>query len=535
MSILIANVGTSDIAIKVDAHYLPLGFDRNEINLKAPDPSTPEGISWHERKSLVENKLSETLRLPPKTRYRHICKALLAAYKKDPDCWHPRISIGRILGIINSVLKTETQEQSKKIVIQIYLIVTDQPETEEFGHPNDSVHAFDIIQQWLERENSKLPLKEYQKLELQKKVINVPAINEDLLHEYYYNLFQEFGPNDTLYLSVKGGTTQMQQALKVQALASNTKAQIFLSPRPDVIKILAGQPSDCQPIVYWRYQQNQRFQTVNLLLQQWDFQGAALLLQAWQESLQSLITEEQSKLQEYFQQIDKVLYGLNLAVAHLNLDLKSTVGYACKVDILKTLLEHYSSDGNDSIDSGSLYAQCRIYDDLGQIAHFLIRLGSFYETSQRSCIKKLGGTCTRQIDKNRKTRGEYIQQLMAEKYQMMENHPDPMFFWEKLDFWYKNRNQIAHNALGINADRIQEVYDQRKDIDTAACPYDEILLTMQQILHEIDRIDCAEESKTIMQAMPYDDYGLYGAIREWAIATLQTTTSMIAPPNHGII
>ena len=31
MTILIANIGTSDIAVEISGHYIPIGFNRNEI------------------------------------------------------------------------------------------------------------------------------------------------------------------------------------------------------------------------------------------------------------------------------------------------------------------------------------------------------------------------------------------------------------------------------------------------------------------------------------------------------------------------
>ncbi|MBW4598420.1 MAG: hypothetical protein KME29_02100 [Calothrix sp. FI2-JRJ7] len=33
MTILIANIGTSDLLIKIDDYYVPVGFDRSEPNI----------------------------------------------------------------------------------------------------------------------------------------------------------------------------------------------------------------------------------------------------------------------------------------------------------------------------------------------------------------------------------------------------------------------------------------------------------------------------------------------------------------------
>lgn len=554
MSILVANIGTSDIAIKVGDYYLPIGFDRSEPNLEEPDPDTPEGVAWRERQMLVDKQLQADLNIAPRTKYRDACEAILSAYRADPETWHPRISIGRLQGVINSVLEAEAKVQQSQSTTTAYLIVTDQPKTEVRGYPTDTIYAFDIIQAWLSRQRPALVSGESAPLKLVPNTIRVPAIHEDLLHEHYYQLFQTFTPDDIIYLSVKGGTYQMQQALKVQALASNTKAQIFLSPKPQVNKILVGQPSDCQRIAYWRYQQNQKYQTVQLLLDRWDFDGAAVLLENWEATLQALVTDDQATLQDHQVKVTQATRGLQMAVAHLNLDSQAADGLAGNHRELLALLGKFSSLEN-------LYAQCKIYAELKQISHFLSRLGSFYEATQNDLIEKLGGLQYLDTQKrgpweiqvkaletgapdlwqllgrtfkwrspadypeafglrDRFKKRSFIKTLIEYAYgNLPSNQPLSLNHWKKLDFWYDIRNQLMHGAKGINEDRLEAVYQQREAKHQIACPYGDILPTMAAILTDLSQISSAAEASPAWQD---PGYGLYEQIRHWAIATLKS-------------
>lgn len=558
MSILIANIGTSDIAIKVGDYYLPIGFDRSEPNLEEPSPNTPEGAAWRERQALVDQQLQADLKIAPRARYRYACEAILSAYRADPEIWHPRISIGRLQGVINSALEAEAKGQGHKSMVTAHLIVTDQPETEVRGYPTDTLYAFDIIQAWLSRQLPALVSGESAPIKLVPSIIRVPAVHEDLLHEHYYQLFQTFTPDDIIYLSVKGGTYQMQQALKVQALASNTKAQIFLSPKPQVSKILAGEPSDCQRIAYWRYQQNQKYQTVQLLLDRWDFAGAAALLEAWEGALQATVADNQAELDSQKHQVKRTIKGLQLAVAHMNLDAKAARDIAtddAELELLHSQFDNLTED---------LFTQCRIYFKIERISTFLAYLGSFYEASQESLINSLDGLpyfgknyqekgvryiFTRKLERenplllncvaaefgwrleqyprkpklgNRYLKWKFINGLIAYK-QASTNASFSLAqdYWKALDFWCEVRNQLIHGAKGINKNRLEEVYAQRDITEAeaqAACPYDEILPTMKQILAELCRLHQAD-GHVVSWCDP--GYGLYGQIQDWALVTLK--------------
>ena len=552
MSILVANIGTSDITVKVGDYYLPIGFDRQEPNLQEPDKNTPEGDLWHSRRDRLSKLFEAELGLHSKAKFREVSAALLSAYKTAPNSWHHRIAIGRIRGVIQTALSAGEP-------VLAYLVVTDQPKTERYGYPTDTVHAFDLIQAWLSRQNAALFSGEYPQLALQRSSIEFSAIDEDKLHEYYYALFGQIDPQNLVYLSVKGGTHQMQQALKVQALASNTRAQIFLSPKADIPGILAGRPSNCHRVSYWRYQQGQKYQTVRRLLSRWDFDGAAVLLSEWQVTLKALVTDEQPSLEQQQRVVASTIAGLQMAVAHLNLDLQAARNLQPLVPSLAPLIETFDPLEN-------LYAQCKIYAELKQISHFLARLGSFYEVTQNQLVEALGGHRYMErgdrsypkvsaalvkenapelwtlIEKNFRYQDEetlnsywvlksrfdklkYIKGLIKCRYGTLsaENAPS-LDYWGKLNFWYGIRNQLVHGSQGINESRLEAVYHQRENKDQMACRYREILPTMQAMLIAIQQVQDAD-SPTDSQASskPPDglEYGLYGGIRKWAIAALK--------------
>ena len=557
MTILVANIGTSDIAVKVGDYFLPIGFDRSEPNLVEPDVETVEGAFWHNRRTHLSQFFEQQLNLHPKARFRDVTKALLSAYQQDPDTWHRRIVVGRIRGVIHSVLNSHTP-------VKAHLVLTDQPETEKCGHPTDTVHAFELIKAWLQREEPSLFEDSGQKLSLVKRTIDFSAVDEDRLHGYFYELFQGFEPDETIYLSVKGGTHQMQQALKMQALASNTKAQIFVSPKPVVADILAGKPSDCYRVSYWRYQQNQKHQAAALLLNRWDFDGAAVLLADWLATLQSLEIDAEDDLPRYKVRLSQVIKGLKMSVARMNLDTEAAKELARSSEQLTQFSHRFNALEN-------LYAQCRIHFEQEQVSNFLFFLGAFYEATQIAMIKALGGwqyvkrkkngsevsieairahaaqrkgtaSLVAAIQKylpkdqqslgkklslgNRYKRQTYIAGLHSFRYGDTADDAVPAIDgWHRLSFWYDVRNKLVHGAEGINKNRLFEVYTtevderERQEIEinkqkSPPCSPDDILPTMQTILREIKRA----EEKPVDNAQ--NEFALYGCIREWAISSL---------------
>jgi len=167
MTILIANIGTSDLAVKIDDYYLPVRFDRSEPNLDQSNLTEDEKIIWSNdwRQDDIINKLCPEIGIEiypdvtTKLSFRELTEKLLAVYEKD----------------------------------------------------------------------------------------------------------------EAILVSIKGGTPQMQTALRLQAVASTISKQLFIDPQLSVKNILHGQPSPCQLTAYWKYMRNQNYKTVETLLERWDF------------------------------------------------------------------------------------------------------------------------------------------------------------------------------------------------------------------------------------------------------------------------
>ena len=562
MPTLVANIGTSDISVKIGDFYLPIGFDRSEPNLSLDALSLSEREIWSKQKrdESIQKFATEELKLgEAMPSFRQLTQALAKAYQEAPEVWHPRIRIGRIWGVIQSAL------QSKFAVQRVYLFVTDQAKP----HPLDTVYAFDVIQQWIGQEYPELVSGEPAKLMLEKKEIpsTLDAIDEDALLDHYYHFFQAFGSDEVLFVSVKGGTPQMQTALKIQAIAFDCKPQIFLKPQLKAIDILYGQPSICDRVAYWRYQQTQKYQMAERLLQRWDFDGAATLLRRWRDTLQSLmdsqVTDDEHELERNRDRLVQVVAGLDIAVACLNLDQQSAMKVIRKTikkpdkATFQALLEAYDLLQN-------LYAQCKIYQELRQVTHFLSRMGSFYEATQNRLIEHLGGqyfdqnelerlplltaTISRQAPalwrkfievhrgflqkqgwsdrkfeqgyrwnfekfsklylNNRFLKQSFLKALIDYQYGSQYHDRPDLTLWTKLDFWYDRRNEITHAAKGVNEDTVKAIDRDRVTQDKDSCTYADILGIMAQILQQVSPLK-------VPQPIPPEYYYLYSLMRNW--------------------
>jgi hypothetical protein len=564
MAILIANIGKSDISVKIGDHYFPIGFDRNEPNLQQPEPNSLEADLWKNRithiREMAQSKLGinvseKNTGIPP---FREFTRALLTAYQKDSQTWHPHIRISRIWGVIETA-------RSSNPLRKVYLFVTDQPEAEKQGYPSDTVHAFEIIKHWIQLEFPEWNNSQNSPIILEQQTIpqSFSAIAEDKLFDYYYKFFQNLDRSEPLFISVRGGTPQMQTALRTQAIAADFKTQIFLEPKLEVVRILQGDPSECDRIAYWRYQQTQKYQAVSKLLGRWDFDGAVTLLQDWQTTLQSLqeanITDDNQLLQQRRSQVEQVLQGLRAAVDCFNLDHISAQKQLSSASDLpfRSLLENYDL-------SKALYAQCQIYRELRQVAHFLSRLGSFHEVTQLQLICNLGGDQYLDPNKmdnpavllekveqgnsalwqaipkaykskkhkpplrmplgNRYAKQSYINALVVA---FSISNPQTKSLWQKLDFWYGVRNKITHGSKGVSVERVQKIYNDRyseasennglsKEELEQACSYDEIPCVMADILSLINSTRQTDQTALIM-----DEYYIYSIIRDWATTQLQ--------------
>ncbi|WP_204103623.1 MULTISPECIES: hypothetical protein [Spirulina sp. CCY15215] len=524
MTILIANIGTSDLAVKLSEEqgnfFIPIGFDRNEPNTKAAESEldATELQMWRDRWKLVSEKLYSLWQV--KT-FRSYTERLLQEYKAQPELWHNRIRPGRILGVI--------EEAIKKSASDVYIFVTDQPEFIEGeknqGYNSDTIHLFAILKLWIEREFQ-------DHLNVQKIVISqsISAIDQDGLFGEYYNFFKTLDANEMILISVKGGTPQMQTALRIQAITSGIANQIYLEPQLSIKNLLAGKASECNKVSYWRYQRVQKYQTVKKLLKRWDFDGANVILKEWDGILKSLERSKITGIADSYYRLELALYASEMAVAYFNLDAVAAANcadYALRMtppkDYRGIMIDREKNPFRvcRSYEPAlNLYTRCRIYWQLGQAANFLFCFGSFYEEILHYLFVKLDGD--RYFDEDRKPRwslqswrvtqqdrqlmnlftdreqelkkkvnanfnpdwpyhrldGRFSKRNFAEAL-VLYRRPDKQEIWQRiidslnrLDYWFDKRNAVTHGAKGISKERLDEILteDRKQYIPEAADP-----------------------------------------------------------------
>lgn len=385
-SILIANIGTSDLTIQMpsSSDYLPVGFGRDEPNLNKTvrELSETRQKVWSERSKFVCEQICSELNVDFNDRhqfsFRELTQTLLDAYEENPEIWQTRIRPGRFLGAVNTAVRDFN-------VQSIYCFVTQQ----EPPHRDDTIYLFGILKKWLQDNLEHCP-------KIEKKVIptDISAIDQDALFDFYYSFLNtECDRNVTTLISIKGGTPQMQTALRVQAISSQIETQIYLEPELDAQLILDGEPSPCRRVAYWRYQRTMKYQTVKQLLQRWDFDGARVVLSDWKETLATLETSTTENLEELKasqELVDLNVRALGTAVALMNLDTRgSRQEHDNRLEILSDLVEQYSNPQNSLYRLLNLHTQCCIFWQVDGIAEFLIRMGLFYEEIIHDLIRKL--------------------------------------------------------------------------------------------------------------------------------------------------
>ncbi len=569
MAILIANIGTSDLAVKIDDYYIPVGFDRHEPNLDESGLTDDEKTIWERelRQSFIISDLCPKLGVPVKENkngqksfsFRELTHKLLEAYERDEN-WHDRIRPGRIWG----VLKTAHQDPNFQVQ-KAYLFVTDQPELivdqksgkekPNPGYPSDSIHLFSILKKWFEREMPNLKLID--------KVIpkDIAAVDRDELLNYYYKfLVTEINSEPELLIGIKGGTPQMQNALQIQAISAATQNQLFLNPVLSIRKVLAGESSECQLTSYWRFMRSQKYQTVQQLLKRWDFDGAIQILKQWQETLSFLSKagiqgENISDSQKLIESTNKTL---EIALGYLNLDSKP---------ITRDILDKFPGLRNyDRL--LNLYTQCRIFWQLNQVATFLSRLGSFCEETLHELIEKLSpeqyfdqkwyfnnqdlpsqlweifyNTEVREFPETRlrtwdferrnyQLQGRLSKRNFVDALIQYRGETDENEAWKailvslkKLDYWIEKRNELIHSAKGVSketmavalqADR-QSNNTRVKNLANLACEHDQILEEMTNI---------SSQTYKLLNKPPNEFVGLdahyyiYSEVKDWVINTL---------------
>ncbi|MBZ8180524.1 hypothetical protein [Oscillatoria salina] len=515
MTILLTNMGTSDLAVKIDGHYLPIGFDRNEPNMaeaEAEIQGKVEAEKWRNRFGIIKDKLGSELGISDTKNFRELSRVILEKYQQEPEIWHKRLRPGRILGIIETAKK-------RFGIHTAYIFVTNQPEfvvnfqgekEPNPGYPTDSIHLFHILKLWFEREFGQDYL-QFKPVYLE----DVSAIDLDGLLNKYYNFFLKLDKNEQILISIKGGTPQMQTALRVQAVSSEVSNQVYLEPKLSILKLLAGEASECHVFSYWRYQRIQKYQTVKQLLQRWDFDGARVILEQWLSTLKELEKAGIEEVQANESSLELLVKALRMAVGYLNLDAEEANKQADQaLGELATIPQDYQHNGYARL--LNLYTQCCLFWDLDRIADFLSRMGSFYEETLHELIRQLDGE--KYFDRieypddwylNENTIDEFLansdlvnnfdrleskinkkyypkwqrEREMPKKYYKLPGRFSKLNFvqalvetkkgdlaafnemtsaMEKLDYWAAKRNQLIHGAKGVSKQRMKEVLAEDK-------------------------------------------------------------------------
>lgn len=530
MTILIANIGTSDLAVKVDDYYLPIGFDRDEPNIDESDLNTNEKEIWEKdfRKEYIIERLCKELNVDiykGKFKFRELTEKILNAYQNNPAEWHQRISLGRIYGVIKTAIE-------KFNVKKVYIFVTDQlpkiidtkteQEIDNRGYDTDSVNLFNILKIWLsqEQESSELSIFE------EKIPQDLLPIEQDKLLNYYYRFFlkDEIKNEDNLLISAKGGTPQMLTALKVQALASSNQYQLFIDPQLSVKKVLIGEASQCVLTSYWQYMKGQKYNDViNLLENRWDFLGAIEIMEKWKDLLNFLAKNiDDSQLKNNQNLISNIIKTLRIASECFNLDIEEAKNITKDKDgnflknlqtkLQDTIVKKYNSRLN-------LYTQCRIYNELGQSAYLLSRMASFYDSILEQIARDIG--CYNNSNYPQTGSRYEKRNYLSENINNEEAWNSILNNLKKLDFWYDKRNSLIHSATGISPNRLKEVYqkeNQQNQQSTVTCPPNQIVNTMGEILTTSFNLIYQEDNKFVEKNA---EYYIYSTAKDWVIEKLQ--------------
>jgi len=543
-AILIANIGTSDIAVKIEEieRYIPVGFDRNEPNINDSDLTEDDKITWEQelKQSFIRDYLCLELGIN-KYSFRQLTQRIFEEYnknKENEEKWHHRISLDRFKGVIN-------RAKSAFNIEKVYLFVTNQPEyipdkkTGKLifnkGYPTDTIHLYEIFEKWLNREISDFKLK---KEEIPQ---NILPIEQDKLFSHYYQFFRDKIESDSIILvSIKGGTPQMQSALRLQAIASAAKKQLFVEPLLSVKRILYGEPSECKFTSYWQYMKTQKYEDIKVILDRWDFEGALQLLNQWKQSLKFLKDNniDDAKIKIHNQLIEQVIQALEIANNYWSLDIEKAK-YLVKQrssKILPEIAEQLSiNDEEDFLGDILLntYTQCRIHYKLEQMASFLVGVGSFYEIVLQRIVKE-HGTKEKQKEFEDKNNNRYdkrniVSSLFSKNSNKKKSWEDIKNLLSQLDSWYHRRNKFVHyddeaskNFGGISKKSLENFYLDEKKKGRNICSLDSIL----DVMTEIIRNDLLLISSELQSNFVWKDreknkrYYIYSEVRDWVIEQL---------------
>lgn len=511
MAILIANIGTSDLCLKIGKYYLPVD-SRDEPNIDEAGLSAEEKDVWKRRVKIVANFLEQSQEVNAdgklvndrggfefRTLTERIWKSLESHNTDEKQ--QIEIKIGRILGAIEEAYREPFH------VRKAYFFVTDQ----EPRQKQDTVYLVKILKKYLQKEFPDLTVIEILVTERN------TAVDQDALLEEYYQFFEKLDKNEEILISIKGGTNQMQTAVRVQAIASGIQQQIFLEPCLKVKSVLHGKTSDCRRVCYWRYLQTQKLATVKLLLQErFDFDGSRIIISDWQEAL-SYFSSRIPDLDISFDRnkLSSIQNDLQFAIDCLNLVRPST----SQEEVIVFL---------------NLYTQCRIYWEFEEIANFLSRISLLYEETLVEIIKSLGGekylekvgrkeqwvvirgkndseldiwnrleyVSKKHRDKpdarhklsDRYDKHDFLQALICIDYkEKIADHNKLSTLLDKLNYWCAVRNRLIHGARGMSKEGMnKQLEEDRQNLNNSddetykqavlkACQAEHILTTMAEV------------------------------------------------------
>lgn len=514
MSILITNIGTSDLAIQTiinnpeftihgKKYYLPIDTLK-EPNLGIKDLTSEEKEIYNNpqtyfKSSGLYKELGFTDDAIPTS--RELTEKLLQSYQNNPDSWHCRICLPRILGVIKKAIEMNVKKGYIFVSNQVYEVLPNGNP----GHSKDTVFLYDIIKLYINKaeidfdlicENipANIPLNNSDLLfgyysnffnrirsqkEIEKYQEHKPIVNENILckvidlqlgsnsddgvrvetetglqgfihidnvsHEKIFpqqlkSIFKkgdrvwaklirfneekrklrfstkelEANPGDmiknsqdvfqrinvmseeVMLVSNKGGTGQMKTALQLQSMSiSATDRLLFINPQLSIKDVFSGLSSQSQIESYWRYMRTQKYQTVRLLLERWDFDGAIQVFKDWQDYLDYLKTQgiiDKKNVEQSREFSNLISSALKFSLSCSNLDFKIATSIA---EQGIKLAENYSDNINKDFSTLKnftdnyyqhfqyrllhLYTLNRINRQLEQNALFLTLLSTFCE------------------------------------------------------------------------------------------------------------------------------------------------------------
>ena len=337
---------------------------------------------------------------------------------------------------------------------------------------------------------------------------------------------------EIMLISIKGGTNQMKTALQLQGISvSATDRLLFVNPQLSIKNVLLGLSSECQIESYWRYMRTQKYQTVRLLLERWDFDGAIQIFKDWQDYLDYLKTEgiiDKNNVEQSREFSNLISSALTFSRSCCNLDFKTAIsiaqdGIKLAVDysdniqkdflILKNFTDAYYKDFKYRL--LNLYTLNRIYRQLEQNALFLTMLSSFCEEVLHGLILKWDGNANYWEEKPESAKFELNVPVLKEnklelwnnfvtlqrKNEYTQNFGDRDIRFYKLGNRYNKRNF---------AESIVKYRNQEQEIQA----WNQLSLILQQLDFWIDkRNDLIHSAKGLSWELMQELYNKYSPER----------------------